>query len=56
MLECCFAVWADRHEGPSALFSDLEDAIGWGLDHFGSDNFSIRHCPVREIEGVPRSS
>jgi hypothetical protein len=49
MLSCCFAVSADGHHTPEALFTDVEDAISFGLEKFGSEGFKIRHCPVMEL-------
>ena len=49
MLACCFAVSPEGQSAPAAIFSDVEDAISFGLEKFGSDGFRIRHCPVLEI-------
>jgi len=41
-----FAIVPDRTEQPAALFTDLEDAIEWGLITFGADAFHIRWLDV----------
>ncbi len=35
---------------PSALFSDLEDAISWAVDRYGGGRFVIRHLAVMETQ------
>ena len=41
-----YGVYPDGLERPTAVFHDLEDAIAWALDRYGTDAFAIRHCPV----------
>jgi hypothetical protein len=41
-----FAIIPDTNPQPAALFSDLEDAMDWGVRTFGSDSFSIRWIEV----------
>jgi hypothetical protein len=41
-----FAIVPDRTEQPAALFTDLEDAIEWGLSTFGADAFCVRWLDV----------
>lgn len=47
-LSCSFAIVPDEHEGPSAVFSDLEEAIEWALAKYGGDRFVIRRCGLVE--------
>ncbi len=35
---------------PSALFSDLEDAITWAVGRYGGGRFTIRHLQVMEAQ------
>ena len=39
-----FAIFPDDSAGPSAMFVNLEDAIDFGVQRYGADRFSIRHC------------
>jgi hypothetical protein len=41
-----FAIVPDQTKQPAALFTDLEDAIEWGLSTFGADAFHIRWLDV----------
>lgn len=41
-----FAIFPDDSAAPSAIFADLEDAINFGVQRYGADRFSIRHCPA----------
>lgn len=41
-----YAIVPDQTEQPAALFTDLEDAIEWGLSTFGADAFRIRWLDV----------
>jgi hypothetical protein len=41
-----FAIFPDDSACPSAIFADLEDAIDFGVQRYGADRFSIRHCPA----------
>ena len=41
-----YAIVPDQTEQPTALFTDLEDAIEWGLNTFGADAFRIRWLDV----------
>jgi len=41
-----FAIVPDRTEQPAALFTDLEDAMEWGLYTLGADAFHIRWFDV----------
>jgi hypothetical protein len=43
-----FAVLPDRPAAPRACFTELEDAIEWGLQRHGSDKFVIRLLSIRE--------
>jgi hypothetical protein len=49
-----FAIVPDNTEQPRALFTDLEDAIDWGMCTFGANSFRIRWIemvllPPREV-------
>jgi hypothetical protein len=50
MLNCSYAIIPDDSLNPVALFSDLEDAMDWGLQHFGGQAFKIKHIAVAVIE------
>jgi len=50
MLNCSYAIIPDDSLNPIALFSDLEDAMDWGLQHFGGNAFKIKHISAAEIE------
>ena len=41
-----YAIVPDQPEQPTAHFTDLEDAIEWGLNTFGADAFRIRWLDV----------
>jgi hypothetical protein len=44
-----YAIIPDGHERPSALFTELEDAVDWGLATYGGDAFRIRYVRVAQI-------
>jgi len=46
----CFAVIPDGQDAPAALFTELEDAMDWGLRAFGGGGFRIRYLEVTPIE------
>jgi hypothetical protein len=46
----CFAIIPDGQDAPAALFTDLEDAMDWGLRAFGGNGFRIRHIEVAQVE------
>jgi hypothetical protein len=37
-----FAVIPDQSDRPTAFFPELEDALQWALERYGSDRFVIR--------------
>jgi hypothetical protein len=51
----CFAVFPDGSTTPSAVFSDLEDAMNWGMERYGSDAFGIRYLEIAQVESAERS-
>jgi len=48
MVSTFFAVVPDGRAVPSALFVEIEDAIVWGLERYGSEGFGIRACCIRD--------
>ncbi|HEY0707671.1 MAG TPA: hypothetical protein VGG33_12790 [Polyangia bacterium] len=50
----CFAVFPDGSTTPSAVFSDLEDAMDWGMERYGSDAFGIRYLEIAQVESAER--
>ncbi len=53
---CCFAIIPDGDQQPSAMFTDLEDAMDWGLETYGGDAFRIRYIQVTPVENGDRTS
>ena len=51
-----FAIIPDGQNVPSALFTELEDALDWGLDTYGGDAFRIRFLEVAQVESEDRDS
>lgn len=51
----CFAVFPDGAATPAAVFSDLEDAMDWGLERYGNDAFGIRYVEVAQVQSAERS-
>jgi len=45
-----FAVIPDQECAPSAVFSELEEAICWALERYGSDAFRIRGVQMTPVE------
>jgi hypothetical protein len=45
-----FAIIPDENPQPAALFSDLEQAMDWGVRTYGTDSFSIRWLEVAVLE------
>jgi hypothetical protein len=45
-----FAIIPDANPQPAALFSDLEQAMDWGVRTYGTDSFSIRWIEVAVLE------
>lgn len=43
-MTCRYGIFPDGANEPSAVFEELEDALEWGMEKFGADQFSIRHC------------
>jgi hypothetical protein len=50
MISCCFAIIPDRTHQPLAMFSDLQDAMDWGLKRLGGDSFRIKYISIARIE------
>ena len=44
-----YAVIPDALGIPTAFFPDLEDALTWGLERYGSDRFVIRGLELRSL-------
>ena len=55
-MTCRFGIIPDGCEEPAAVFQDLEDAMMWGLERFGAEKFSIRHCALAEVHVDEESS
>jgi hypothetical protein len=53
-IPCCFAIVPDNDndEAPTAAFEHLEDALDWGVLHFGGNNFRIRHLRLVAVESA----
>ena len=45
-----YAVIPDEECAPTAVFSELESAIMWGLERYGSDSFRIRGVQMTPVE------
>ena len=45
-----FAVIPDEECAPTAVFSELEAAINWGLERYGNDSFRIRGVQLTPVE------
>ncbi len=45
-----YAIIPDGQDAPSALFTDLEDAVVWGLSTYGGDAFRIRYPQVAQVQ------
>ena len=45
-----FAIIPDGDRQPSALFTDLEAAMNWGIETYGCDAFRICWLEVAPIE------
>jgi hypothetical protein len=50
----CFAVFPDGAATPAAVFTDLEDAMDWGLERYGGDAFGIRYLDLAQVESAER--
>lgn len=44
-----YAIIPDGQDAPSALFTELEDAVDWGLSTYGGDAFRIRYLQVAQV-------
>lgn len=55
MVTNCFGVFPDGDSAPSAVFSDLEDAMEWGLRRYGSDAFGIRFFEIAQVPSEGRT-
>jgi len=45
-----FAIIPDGDQQPSALFTDLEAAMNWGIETYGCDAFRIQWLEVAQVE------
>ncbi len=45
-----YAIIPDGQDLPAALFTELEDAVDWGLANYGGDAFRIRYLEVAQIQ------
>ena len=45
-----FAIIPDGYQHPSALFTDLEAAMNWGLETYGGGAFRILWIDVMMVE------
>jgi hypothetical protein len=50
MIPCCFAIIPDRSHQPLAMFSDLQDAMDWGLKRLGGNSFRIKYISIARVE------
>jgi hypothetical protein len=50
MIPCCFAIIPDRGHQPLAVFSELQDAMDWGLKRLGGDSFRIKYISVARVD------
>lgn len=46
----CYAIIPDGQNLPAALFTEIEDAMDWGLHIYGGRSFRIRYLQVAQIE------
>ncbi len=46
----CYAIIPDGEEIPSALFTQLEDAMDWGCRAYAGKTFRIRFVTMAQIE------
>ena len=46
----CYAIIPDGESLPSALFTQLEDAMDWGCHAYAGKTFRIRYLEVAQIE------
>jgi hypothetical protein len=49
-----FAVIPDEECAPTAVFCELEEAICWGIERYGSDSFQIRGVQMTPAESGVR--
>ncbi len=52
----CYAIIPDGECLPAALFTEIEDAMDWGLHTYGRKSFRIRYLEVAQIEKGDRGS
>jgi hypothetical protein len=46
----CYAIIPDGDELPSALFTQIEDAMNWGCHTYAGKGFRIRYLELAQIE------
>jgi hypothetical protein len=49
-----YAIIPDGQNAPSAIFTELEDAVDWGLHTYGGDAFRICYLEVAQVENEDR--
>ena len=49
-MTCCYAIYPDADPRPAAVFADLEDAIEWGVERYGDNQFRIAYLPMVRVE------
>ncbi len=54
-MSCCYAIYPDTESTPTAVFSELEDAMEWGVERYGDDKFKIAYLPLVKVERGERS-
>jgi hypothetical protein len=52
----CYAIIPEGENLPSALFTEIEDAMDWGLHIYGGKSFRIRYLEVAQIEKGDRGA
>jgi hypothetical protein len=52
---CGYAIIPDGRNEPTAVFSDLADALDWGLSRLGSDKFRVRFVALHQLEEARRA-
>jgi hypothetical protein len=52
----CYAIIPEGESLPSALFTEIEDAMDWGLHAYGGKAFRIRYLEVAQVEKGDRGA
>ncbi len=53
---CCYAIIPDGDSLPSALFTEIEHAMDWGLHTYGRRSFRIRYLELAQIQKGDRGT